>query len=51
MSIKFICRDCKGKGRVDQKLWVVSRKSKCRTCGGEGKRKYVKIEMPVPASK
>lgn len=45
MAIIYICKDCKGKGKVQQRVWIVHRTSVCRTCGGTGKRKYAKAAI------
>jgi DnaJ-class molecular chaperone len=43
MSIIYICRDCKGKGKVQRKLWIVTTSSVCRSCSGTGRRKHESV--------
>ncbi|WP_416149101.1 hypothetical protein ACM26V_23105 [Salipaludibacillus sp. HK11] len=45
MAIIYICKHCNGVGRVDSKLWFVTKKVPCGFCAGKGKKKYVKKKV------
>jgi len=45
MAIIYICKKCKGVGRVEKKIWFMTKYVSCSHCGGDGKKKYVKEKV------
>lgn len=47
MAIVYICKKCRGTGRVEKKLLFSMKVISCRDCNGLGKRKYIKKSKAI----